>query len=175
MVVGDFNGDSLLDFATVNTNSNNVSVQLNNGAGGLYGQLLCSRHGAGFGSGGRFQPGWQARSGGGKQRQWQCERAVERWDGGPLAQPRNYAAGTSPAAVAVGDFNRDGKPDLAVANSDSGNVSVLLNGGTGTFGAAANYAAGTAPGFGCGWGISTGMASLTWRWPTAAIIMSACC
>jgi len=29
--------------------------------------------------------------------------------------------------VAVGDFNGDGKPDLAVANERSGNVSVLLN------------------------------------------------
>ena len=38
----------------------------------------------------------------------------------------NYAAGTSPHSVAVGDFNGDGKADLAVANSDSNNVSVLL-------------------------------------------------
>ena len=32
-----------------------------------------------------------------------------------------------PASVAVGDFNRDGKPDLAVANYGSNNVSILLN------------------------------------------------
>ena len=29
--------------------------------------------------------------------------------------------------MTVGDFNGDGKPDLAVANLDSDNVSVLLN------------------------------------------------
>ena len=28
----------------------------------------------------------------------------------------NYAAGATPTSVAVGDFNGDGKPDLAVAN-----------------------------------------------------------
>src|SRR5215469_1565652 len=39
----------------------------------------------------------------------------------------NYAAGTNPFSVAVGDFNRDGFPDLVVANRGSSNVSVLLN------------------------------------------------
>jgi hypothetical protein len=29
--------------------------------------------------------------------------------------------------VAVGDFNRDGRPDLATANQNSNNVSVLIN------------------------------------------------
>ena len=45
----------------------------------------------------------------------------------------------------MGDFNGDGKPDLAVANSGSNNVSVLLGNGDGTFQAAVNYAAGNAP------------------------------
>jgi hypothetical protein len=47
----------------------------------------------------------------------------------------------------VGDFNGDGVPDLAVANSLSHNVSVLLGNGDGTFRAAQNYGAGTAPVF----------------------------
>ena len=54
----------------------------------------------------------------------------------------NYPAGTSPAMTAFGDFNGDGKVDLAVANFDSGNVSVLLGNGNGTFAAAVNYPTG---------------------------------
>src|SRR3989442_12975041 len=37
----------------------------------------------------------------------------------------DFAAGTNPHFVAVGDFNGDGKLDLAVANSGSLTVSVL--------------------------------------------------
>jgi hypothetical protein len=71
----------------------------------------------------------------------------------PLAQlvlpgflaPLTYDAGSSPSAVAVGDFNGDGKQDLAVANYYSANVSVLLGKGDGTFLPAVNYAAGVGP------------------------------
>jgi len=35
--------------------------------------------------------------------------------------PKTYAVGTNPVAVVVGDFNGDGKGDLAVANAGSGN------------------------------------------------------
>ena len=39
----------------------------------------------------------------------------------------SYAVGSGPGSVAVGDFNGDGKPDLAVANAGDDTVSVLLN------------------------------------------------
>src|SRR5262245_51638212 len=51
----------------------------------------------------------------------------------------NYATGITPESVAVGDFNGDGKQDLAVANQNSANVSVLLGKGDGTFNTAVNY------------------------------------
>src|SRR5262249_9659723 len=44
-----------------------------------------------------------------------------------FAPQQTFATGPAPRSVAVGDFNRDGKPDLAVANYHSNTVSVLLN------------------------------------------------
>jgi len=59
----------------------------------------------------------------------------------------NFAAGQSPFAIAVGDFNHDGKLDLAVANTccPDGGVAILLGNGDGTFGPPVNYTAGVAP------------------------------
>jgi len=56
-----------------------------------------------------------------------------------------YATGTNPQAVATGDFNGDGNLDLAVANSTSNTVSVLLGKGNGTFGPKVDYAVGSTP------------------------------
>jgi hypothetical protein len=52
----------------------------------------------------------------------------------------SYPTGLNSISVALGDFNGDGIPDLAVANAGSNNVSVLLGRGDGTFQAAVNYA-----------------------------------
>jgi hypothetical protein len=57
----------------------------------------------------------------------------------------HFAVGLSPYSVAVGDFNGDGKPDLAVVNRNSNTVSVLLGNGDGTFKAAKNFAVDTDP------------------------------
>jgi hypothetical protein len=39
----------------------------------------------------------------------------------------DIAAGSSPASASVGDFNADGKPDLAVTNGSGNTVSIFLN------------------------------------------------
>jgi len=57
----------------------------------------------------------------------------------------NYDVGFLPLSVMSGDFNGDGKLDLAVANQKSNSVSVLLGNGDGTFRVAVSYSAGTAP------------------------------
>jgi hypothetical protein len=64
---------------------------------------------------------------------------------GSFQPAQSYAAGFNPTAVAVGDFNGDGLPDLAVANEFSGGVSVLLGNGDGSFQPAQSYAAGFNP------------------------------
>jgi hypothetical protein len=53
----------------------------------------------------------------------------------------NYRTESGSSCVAVGDFNRDALPDLAVANAGSTNVSVLLGKGDGSFQTATNYGA----------------------------------
>src|SRR5215467_6595960 len=62
-----------------------------------------------------------------------------------FASPSAYAVGSSPQTIVVGDFNADGKLDLAVLNTGSNNVSILLGNGDGTFQAAKNFVAGASP------------------------------
>jgi FG-GAP-like repeat len=45
---------------------------------------------------------------------------------GSFSTATNSSVGDSPISVAVGDFNGDGKQDIATANLDSDNVSLLL-------------------------------------------------
>ncbi|HZR43545.1 MAG TPA: choice-of-anchor P family protein [Ktedonobacteraceae bacterium] len=44
-----------------------------------------------------------------------------------------YSVGAGPFAVAVGDLNSDGKPDIVVTNQHSNSISILLNNGDGSF------------------------------------------
>ena len=61
------------------------------------------------------------------------------------ARPQTSALVAVPVSVAVGDFNGDGKQDLAIANFGSNNVSILLGNGAGSFGAATNFSVGGDP------------------------------
>jgi hypothetical protein len=55
------------------------------------------------------------------------------------------SAGSSPVAIAVGDFNQDGKLDVVVANSTTKTVTVMLGEGSGSFSSSASYPVGTSP------------------------------
>jgi hypothetical protein len=59
--------------------------------------------------------------------------------------PLAFDAGTGPISVAVGDFNGDGKPDLAVANHTRNDESVLLGNGDGSFQAPRSISTGFNP------------------------------
>lgn len=53
--------------------------------------------------------------------------------------------GSNPNAVTTADFNNDGRVDIAVANNNSNNVSILLGLGTGSFATALNFSVGVNP------------------------------
>src|SRR5262249_55632952 len=61
--------------------------------------------------------------------------------------PATYpTGGSSPAGIAVGDFNRDGRDDMAVVNQGATpSITVLLGNADGTFQPGANYALGGSP------------------------------
>jgi VCBS repeat-containing protein len=67
--------------------------------------------------------------------------------GGGFGAATNFPTGdfTFPFSVATGDFNGDQDPDLAVASIITGNVSVLLGGAGGGFGAPTDFPAGETP------------------------------
>ena len=70
---------------------------------------------------------------------------------GSFSAANNFPVGSFPRSVAVGDFNGDGKQDLAAANNGSNNVSILLGDGAGNFSAATTFGAGSNP-----WSVAVG-------------------
>ena len=66
-------------------------------------------------------------------------------DGTYAAPVTSLTGGTLPTSFAQGDFNGDGKPDLAVTHYDSNRVTILLGNGDGTFRAGSAFTAGSGP------------------------------
>ncbi len=71
--------------------------------------------------------------------------AADTADAMPFGAKTDFATGTNPFFVAVGDLNGDGNPDLVTANAPTNNVSILLGTGTGSFGAKTDFATGATP------------------------------
>jgi hypothetical protein len=63
----------------------------------------------------------------------------------PFGTPVGYTVGQHPHSIVAGDFNGDGKLDLATANTDDGTVSVLLGNGNLTFSPRVDYPVGERP------------------------------
>jgi hypothetical protein len=137
IAVGDFNGDGKLDIVVVyGFNDARVAVLLGNGDGTFQEPFKSTV--AGF-QGGSIAVG--DFNGDGK-----LDVAVSDSDltasgvdimlgngDGTFQAPVTYATAEDPRMVIVGDFNGDGKLDLATTNVDSETISVLIGNGNGTF------------------------------------------
>jgi hypothetical protein len=62
--------------------------------------------------------------------------------GGAFGPAKKFAVGSTPISVAAGNLNGDSHPDLAVANFDSHDVTVLLGNGSGSFREERSYGVG---------------------------------
>jgi len=137
LALADFNHDGILDMAVANAGSGTVSILRGNGSGGF---------GDGtFGTATNLYCGVQPRSvvvgdinGDGIQDLVLADYAGTvnvmfghgsgGFGDGTFAPPLTYSAGSSPTDVAIGDFNADTLPDLAVPNYLTHGVSVLFHG-----------------------------------------------
>jgi len=141
LATGDFNGDGKLDLAVANFGGPRVSILLGNGAGGfgapadlaLAGQLNPTALAVGdFNSDGKPDLAVTMAYGFSNITPGHVTVLLGNGSGG-FAAPADFAVGGTPASVAMGDFNGDGKLDLAVPNTAVGTVSVLLGDGAGSF------------------------------------------
>jgi len=154
LATGDFNGDGKLDLAVANFGGPSVSILLGNGAGGfagaadiaLAGQLNPSAVAVGdFDGDGTLDLAVTMTYGFSNITPGYVTVLLGNGSGG-FGAPANFAVGGTPASVATGDFNGDGKLDLAVANSLVGTLSVLLGDGAGAFAAVPDVAIDGRPG-----------------------------
>jgi hypothetical protein len=154
VALGDLNGDGRLDIITAGLSSNTVSVLSGQTGGGF---APATSYPTGISTVNHYPYGVAVGDVNGDGRldivatnSTSSTVAILLGQiGGGFAAFTTYATGPgfglSPAGVALGDVNRDGRLDIVVANSDANTVGVLLGRASGGFAAATVYPAGNMP------------------------------
>ena len=162
VTLGDLNGDGKLDLVVANFNSNNVSVLLNTTAAGAPTLSFADKQDVATSEGPIYVTTGDLNADG------KLDLAVvdllvntvsvllnttAPGSATPsFAAKQDFATGDGPLSAALGDLNGDGKLDLAVANFNSSNVTVLLNttapgGATSSFSGIQDFATGDGAAF----------------------------
>ncbi len=133
VVVADFNNDGYPDIAVTNAGDGTVSVLLNNGSGGFgTATTYPVGHGPSSVAVGDFNKDKFPDLAVTNASDGTVSVLLNNGSGGGFTQA-SYSpltVGNGPSGVAVADFNRDGYPDLAVANQTDGTVTVYMNNGS---------------------------------------------
>ena len=133
VVVADFNRDGKQDLAMSRSNYGDVSLQLGNGDGTFQTGVIYSEGAVGAHPYAAVVGDFDGDS--------FPDLALANYDDNSVAVLRDRTVGNggfdaaltftgglnNPGSIAIGDFNRDGKPDLVVTNLSANNLSVLLN------------------------------------------------
>ncbi len=155
VVIADFNGDGLLDFAVINQGDNTISVFQGDGQGGFTAfpkspfALPTTEKGPIAVLSGTFDNSGRpeiAVLNATTQNIGIFQATGDSTFNGTFAELSGspVATGTDPVAFATGDLNADGFDDFAVVNQSQNAVTVLLNDTTGVFTAAAGSPLATA-------------------------------
>lgn len=130
VAVDDFDNDGNLDIVVTNNGSSSVSVFRNTGSGTFDAKIDLTTNAGSFGvatndiDGDGFVDIVVTNKTAGN-----ISVLINTTTAGPIsfATHADFAVQTQPASLSVGDLNRDGRPEIVVANTGSNSISVIAN------------------------------------------------